>query len=225
MKFVSVAIAASLLASTPAMAENFAGPRVDVRLGLDVVGTKLAQEYEETQDGSSIYQDSYSESVAKTGFVYGLGLGYDINAGKNFVVGVEANLDFANTKECDSYDDYRSCLKAGRDIELAVRGGVIINPNTLLYAKLGYANGRFKMTEVEDGEKTSLGKNRDGLRVGAGVETTLSSNLYLKVEYSYTDYKNWKFTESGSGSYYDWSIDSKLGFDRHKVVAGLGYRF
>ena len=225
MKFVSVAIAASLLASTPALAENFAGPRVDVRLGLDATSIKLAQEYQEIVDGDVDYEDSYRDSRTETGFVYGLGLGYDINAGKNFVVGVEANLDFASTKQCDGYDDYRSCLKAGRDIELAVRGGVIVNPNTLLYAKLGYANGRFKAIDVIDGEKTTLGKNRDGLRVGAGVETTLTSNLYLKVEYSYTDYKDWKYTDTGSREYYDWRVDSKLGFDRHKVVAGLGYRF
>lgn len=233
MKLVSVAIAASLLASTPALAQNFTGPRAEVRLGLDVLGDKYdyTSKWEDTYYN---YSDSYSdtERTAKTGLNYGLGLGYDIAAGKNFIVGVEANLDFSDAKACEESDDDELCLKAGRDIEVGVRGGFIVNPNTLLYAKIGYANGRLKVTgdkdlvdEVKE-EYGSRAKNLDGLRLGAGVETVLSKNLYLKVEYTYTDYKSVKFADSGSDGYgYKWSYTEAHNFDRHKVVAGLGVRF
>lgn len=224
MKFVTAAVAAALLTSTPVLAQNFTGPRAEVRLGLDVAGSKLASKYQETIGGVTETEE-FSDRGTSTGFAYGLGLGYDVAAGKNFVVGVEANLDFSDTKDCveEFYDWEDLCLKAGRDIELAVRAGAVVNPSTLVYAKVGYANGRIKMTGWDwwQEEKLSEGKNRDGLRIGAGVETALSSKLYLKVEYSYTDYKDWK-TSYTQGTYRD---EARLGLDRHKAQAALGVRF
>ena len=226
MKFVSVALAASLLVSTPALAD-FTGPRAEVRLGLDAVNLGINEKYVDAYNGVIEDSGDYDFNAKKNGAAYGLGLGYDIAAGKKFVVGVEANVDFGGAKFCQGGDDYEYCLKSGRDIELAVRGGVTVTPATLLYAKLGYANGRFKEVAVEDGETlVNNGKNRDGLRIGAGVETALSGSIYLKVEYSYTDYKNWQWTETeGSQSGWLYTSDYTYGYERHRVVAGLGYRF
>ena len=53
--------------------------------------------------------------------------------------------------------------------------------------------------------KTSAGANGDGLRVGAGVQMGLGSNLYAKGEYRYTNYES--------------------DFSRHQVLFGLGFEF
>lgn len=65
-----IAASAAALAATPAMASDFAGPRIEVTAGADDV----------------------TKGVDPTDITYGAGLGYDLQFGK-VVAGVEATLD------------------------------------------------------------------------------------------------------------------------------------
>lgn len=215
MKIVSKVVAGALLAglgTSAAYAQDFSGPRIEAHVGWDKVGLDASYD-----DGV----DTFSVDGSKSGVMYGIGIGYDHQV-SSVILGLEANFDMADTKRCSEvFGLDRACLKAKRDIEVAVRAGGLINPNMLFYVKGGYVNGKVKAT-YEDFEDIlpsfSDSDTRSGIRAGAGVEVKTASKAYLKLEYRYTDYKDWKLSDPDLG-------DIEAGFDRHQIVAGVGYRF
>lgn len=230
MRRLLAAVVACLLATGPtmAMAQQFTGKRAEVRLGADLNGADLWEAYDYI-DGYYRMADERRFHSAEAGFSYGLGLGYDIPLSGRVVAGVEATLDFSTAKTCTSdfyqWEDF--CLKAGRDIGLGIRAGAVVAPGTLLFVKAGYASGRIKMTgrDLLWGGTLSEGKSRDGLRIGGGLEAALSRRLYLKAEYSYTDYSNWQDRFEQVEQWLRFRQEARLDFDRHKMLAVVGARF
>lgn len=190
MRKVAIAILlASATAATPALAQDgaaFSGPRVE-----GVVGWDRTQANGGHDDG----------------VLYGIGAGYDIQRGST-VFGLETELTDSDVKECvgaRTAADPRVCAKAGRDIYVGGRAGFVVGGSTLLYAKAGYTNARYKGT-VDDGTtRLSDGNNLDGIRVGAGAEYAVGPNSYVKAEYRYSNYEK--------------------GISRHQALAGFGFRF
>jgi len=126
------------------------------------------------------------------GFLYGFGLGYDLRVG-GAVLGLEAELSDSTTKR----DLGGAVLESDRDIYVGARAGVPLGNTALAYVKAGYTNARL--------ETAGVGANADGIRLGAGLEYKLSTNLFLKGEYRYSNYES--------------------NLERHQVVGGLGIRF
>lgn len=209
---LGAATVAAIAFASPALANDFSGARAEAHLGYDVTRTKL-----------TVIEDGDTETLkdSDSGLLYGIGIGYDFAVGENQIVGIEANLDFSNAKECaELYGDDRQCIKSKRDIEVSARFGTVVAKNLLLYAKLGYANGRNKLSYHDFDnilEDYSQSFDRAGVRVGAGLEAKVSGNLYTKAEYRYTDYKNWKEADGNDSV--------SLGFSRHQVLGAIGYRF
>lgn len=152
--------------------------------------------------------DRVQNNGHKDGVAYGIGAGYDVQAGK-VLVGIEGEAADSTAKLCAgsrTTADPRVCAKAGRDLYVGGRIGTVVGGRTLLYAKGGYTNAQAKLTSNDGIAQTTLGKtNLDGYRVGAGAEYAIGSNSFVKTEYRYSDYEN--------------------GFSRHQVVAGFGLRF
>ncbi|PTQ13449.1 opacity protein [Sphingomonas oleivorans] len=188
--FAYLALLASAAVATPALAQEaaapFTGPRVEGIVGWD-----------RTQAGG--HDD---------GALYGIGAGYDVQAGPA-IVGVETELNDSSAKECvgaATSTDPRLCAKAGRDIYAGGRVGTVVGGSTLLYAKAGYTNGRYKLTSDAGADSTVVDStNLDGVRVGAGVEHAVGPNSFLKAEYRYSNYEQ--------------------GVERHQALAGFGFRF
>ncbi len=145
------------------------------------------------------------------GIVYGVGAGYDFQAG-NAIFGLEAEASDSSVNECVvdvTLAGDELCGSFGRDLYLGGRVGAVVGGNTLLYAKAGYTNASIGL-DYEDGTAAtdpdfSVGTNLDGVRAGAGAQFGIGANTYLKTEYRYSNYEQ--------------------GFDRHQVVAGFGFRF
>ena len=220
MKTILLATVAALSVAAPAYANDFAGFRVEGHTGLDVTSLKEVYDYYGEDEGA--YRSS------KTGLLYGLGAGYDYAVTPKITLGAEVNLDFSNTGDMyvDTYlDDERHAEVADprREIELSARAGYAVNPSTLVYAKVGYVNGDFKLKGdlhndgPTDGAPFSTKKKLDGLRLGVGAETLLGGGVYAKVEYRYTDYNN--------VNYADEEYFASEQTQRHQVLAGLGIRF
>jgi outer membrane immunogenic protein len=152
--FALVALAATAFVATPAMASDFAGPRIEVTAGADDV----------------------TAGVDPTDVTYGVGLGYDVQFGK-VVVGVDAALDNVFDRRDVAvggrlgyvvndnvlaygkvgYANWRQV--AGADIEgLRLGGGLEVNVAGPVYGKVEY-----RYTDFEGG----LGKH--GGLVGVGI--------------------------------------------------------
>lgn len=176
MRIFATTALALMAVATPAMAQDgtFQGPRVEVVGGWDRAQT---------------------QGVGGSGFVYGGGIGYDLQRGKT-VFGVDAEVTGSTLDKCE----FGVCAKAGRDLYAGARIGVAATPNTLVYGKIGYSNGRM----IGYTATQRIADNLDGVRLGAGVERSFG-NVYGKVEYRYTNYSQ--------------------NVERHQVLGGIGYRF
>lgn len=215
MKTVSfgIAVVAATFAVSAAAQDvsTIGGPRAEVRAGYDNVSVDV-----DYDDGV----DSFSGSDGTDGVAYGGEIGYDFNFG-GAIIGAYAGVDFASTDYCSElYGDDEVCLEAGRNITAGARLGWMVGPDALLYAKGGYSNGRIKLT-YEDFENIlediDEGENLDGFHLGAGAEIGLSANTYAKLEYVYSNYDGFEYSDP--------DLDVGVDLDRHQVLLGLGLRF
>jgi len=190
------AFAAALLAGTiasPALAQdnpNLGGFHVDGIVGWD----------------RSSIQNEHANGVT-----YGVGAGYDFRSG-NAIFGVEAEAsdstaDRSVTGAVIPGDSLR--VRAGRDLYVGGRVGFGVGSNSLVYAKAGYTNARFR-ADYDDGTAATAADfvqrtNLDGIRAGVGAQIGVGSRAYLRTEYRYSNYQD--------------------GVDRHQVVGGFGVRF
>jgi len=221
MKKIFVCLAAGgAFASAPAMAQNvgpseFEGFHVEGLVGYDV-----------SKAGSSIDDDSSIDNDQSIdGLLYGVGAGYDVRMG-NFVVGPEAEVTWSTAKTEFNDGDFEGFgvgnVKTNRDLYLGARVGYVVAPTTMVYAKGGYTNAKF---DVRNGNGTIVSNDdidADGWRIGAGVEQAISSNVFAKLEYRYSNYEKGELDFTGD------LPDSQrfdLDLDRHQVVAGVGVRF
>ena len=96
----------------------------------------------------------------------------------------------------------------------------MIGSDALFYGKAGYSNGRIRLT-YEDFENIlgdfDEGENLDGFHVGAGPEVQLSGSSYAKLEYVYTQYNAFDYSDT--------DVDVDVDLNRHQVLLGVGVRF
>lgn len=199
-KFLAGAAIAALAAS-PAFAQDgadapFTGPHVEALIGYDNV---------EKDDA----------------LAYGIGAGFDFQAG-GAILGIEGEASDSTQRErangvIVAGDNLRQTT--GRDLYVGARVGFAASPSTMIYAKGGYTNTRFRLRYDDGvGTVTRTGDNADGYRLGAGVEqkfNVFGPSGFVKAEYRYSNYKN--LNVSGA------NVDVDL--DRHQVMLGVGARF
>ena len=192
-KFAFAALCLAATIATPALAQdnpNLGGFHVDGLVGWD--RTSIQNEH-------------------ANGVTYGVGAGYDFQAG-NAIFGVEAEASDSTadrdvTGAVIAGDSLR--VRAGRDLYVGGRVGFGVGSNSLIYAKAGYTNARFR-ADYDDGTAATVADftqrtNLDGVRAGVGAQFGIGSRAYLRTEYRYSNYQD--------------------GVDRHQVVGGVGFRF
>jgi outer membrane immunogenic protein len=199
--FNSVVLATALAApfASAATAAPFEGP---------FVGAQVGWQSEKMRDVKSSFGtvpvDETTNSV--TGGIFA---GYDKTIKDKFVVGAETGLDFAT-------DDENQTTVSGTNydvdpkysFDLTARAGYLVSPETLLYVRGGYTNARIRTTLTSLAGIQSDSDNEDGWLLGAGAERQVAQNVSARVEYRYS-----KLTQ-GDGK-----------DQRHRVLAGLSYRF
>ena len=125
------------------------------------------------------------------------------------VIGVEGGLDFASDDDLHSLASGNSfTIDPKRSFDLTARAGYLTDPSTLVYARGGYTNARTENSLVTAAGTATAYDNRDGWLLGGGVERQFMSNASARLEYRYSD------LSEGDGN-----------FDRHRVLAGVSYRF
>lgn len=217
MRNLLLAAAAATFLATPAFAQDnpdrspFTGARVGAILG-----------YDGLQPGSSEDSDIRGDDQTASGLAYGADIGYDF-AYKGVLIGAEGEVAGSTSKVRNPSNDNFGFgrVKAGRDLYIGGRVGFLATPNFMVYAKGGYTNTRLDLTAGDGDTETGRHYNLDGYRVGAGVETALTHNVYAKVEYRYSNYGQARLEFPNGENTGNFSIDT----DRHQVVVGVGLRF
>jgi outer membrane immunogenic protein len=159
----SAAAAAALAFASPAIAQNAAAPaataapagfRIEALAGYDRAGT-----------------DGFHTS----GFLYGLGAGFDFAASNTISFGVDVEATDSTAS--------KSGVKAARDLYAGARVNFAVSPRANLYLKGGYTNARIKASGFG-------GENFDGFRLGAGGQLIVSGKTYVGAEYRYSNYED-----------------------------------
>lgn len=213
-------VAGSMLAAaTPAMAQdasNFDGFRLEALAGYDVTEAGSSSDIE----GANEDNDQSIDGVA-----YGIGAGYDFDAG-GVVLGLEAEYAGSTAKVEQVTGDTEQfglgTVKAGRDLYLGGRIGVKANDDLLVYAKGGYTNATFDVLSRDGDTEYRADIDTDGFRAGAGLEYAMSGNTFAKVEYRYSNYSDAELDYEGDAPDVDLG---EIDLDRHQVMAGFGMRF
>ena len=206
MKMVYATLAAALVGA-PALAADFSGPRIEANVGWD-------------RPQLHVDLNNFSAHGHDSGVVYGGEAGYDLRFG-NLVVGAMAGIDATSAKDCEQFTTSQSCFKAGRDWAVGARVGAVIAPRMMIYGKGEYVNVRLKGAfndAVDTVDNFSGHDDRGGYRLAAGAEFDLARNLYVKAEYRYTNYKDYRY-DIGDADV------GRADLSRHQIVGGVGLRF
>lgn len=182
-----------------------------LHLSQDQLGTKL-----EGPRGSGGTLDA---DFAGSGLGGGLFAGYGTSR-NDWYLGFEVDGDWTTA----GWDHAR--LPGGRTFDVTrgpsvagtLRFGRWLPAGALLYARAGIA-----YTDFDTSYKTASGRQFDqsdgqlGPRVGAGVDVPLSERLFGRLDYSYTDYRDYEVAYTNNSD----------NFDNTELQArfGLGYRF
>ncbi|MGB3797021.1 MAG: porin family protein [Alteraurantiacibacter sp.] len=220
-----LASASATALAVPAAAQDnsaFTGPRIEGIAGYDI-----------SKAGSSVDNDLNDEDDQSIdGFMYGVGIGYDVAVG-GIVLGAEAELSDSTAKtevvDGDLEDlGFGAELDTGRDLYVGARAGVLAGENLLVYVKGGYTNARFNLLADNGVDEIETDLDLDGWRVGAGAEYAMSENTFVKLEYRYSNYSEGEFDFNDDDFFDDDTGESDrfdADLDRHQVAVGFGYRF
>lgn len=206
---------AAVLVATPAFAQDdsdstFTGPRGEVHAGYDNVHAKVTAT---TNAGVTV------ASGSKSGVSYGGEIGYDVAIAPTVTLGAYAGIEGASTKDCtEIFGGDEACLKAGRSITAGARLGFKVQDPLLIYLKGGYSNGRLNVSYANGGANDfRLGRNFDGFHLGAGAEYAVTSHVYGKLDYTFTQYDDFDLAVG--------TTKLSTNVQRHQVSAGVGFRF
>lgn len=161
-------------------------------------------------EGLAGYDNIKGNGGGRDGIAYGGAAGYDFQLG-SAVAGIEGEYLDSDTKGCETAfltTNDTICANGKRDLYVGGRIGFAAAPSTLLYAKAGYTNAKVGVIYTDPTTPANsfrVSDELDGIRVGAGVEQKLGTNLYAKAEYRYSNYES--------------------GIERHQVLGGVGFRF
>jgi len=191
--------AAAFIAATPVAAQE----TVSQENGSPWTGFRV--------EGLAGYDSARIQSDNDGGLVYGVGVGYDFQTGRA-VLGIEAEATDSTRRGCTTdfiFINDAFCARAGRELSIGLRAGVLVSPRVLLYAKAGYTNARFNV-DYDDGTPAgtnnfSYNQNLDGIRVGGGAEFRVGGNAFVRLEGRYSNYE--------------------FGGDRGQIVSAFGFRF
>lgn len=208
------AAAAALVFAVPAAAEPFNGFFVGAQGGWqgdrysgDV--TVVTPPGGETLPGVSLFQLSENAS----GFAGGIFIGADGRVSEQFVIGGEVGVNWGGGSIDLNPFGPRSEFETRRTIDVTARAGVLATPQTLIYARGGYSNARYRLLIGNTGQA----ENRDGWTLGAGVEQAFSQNVTGRIEYRYSDYGRDRAVDPVG------TVSAKA--TRNQVMAGVAFHF
>ncbi|RUR15252.1 outer membrane protein [Legionella septentrionalis] len=176
------------LSTTPCFAGFYAGASMGPE------GASFKQRSHVTRLGTFDVIDT--NHFAGTGMFASVFGGYSLIINHFYVAGeVNANLssvqyDLIN-KEYIHQTVSKTYFKVKSSESVSILPGYMLASNTVLYGRLGYANGRVKIVEA-DPTIHSQAKNRNGFRYGLGLRHALTAKLAFMLDYSQINYTSLK---------------------------------
>lgn len=151
-----------------------------------------------------------------TGGLFG---GYGIQPLDNIYLGVEGEAELSYADWNIERDPTGRIYGAQKDWTVggALRAGYIFNDVVMLYGRAGGVLSQIDTDYARGATDLSQKDTLSGLRYGVGMEVGASDNMFVRMDYSYTDYDEYN-VDYGSG------VDS-FNPTESMMRIGVGYRF
>lgn len=135
------------------------------------------------------------DGVNGHGFIGGARVGYDFQLGR-FVAGPFADYNFSNIEtELKMGDHFTATVEKGEEWTIGGRAGVLLSQSTLLYGLAGYTETSYSLHASGEGK---LGdQDFTGLTAGVGLETAITRNIFLSLEYQHRFYDDETVFDTG----------------------------
>ena len=168
----------------------------------------------QTTPASALVTRSDSDDGFSGGIVYGSSWQFG-----NLVLGTDSAFTFgdANTGLNTAANGRSATAEVEWSSELKARAGFLVRPNILLYGTVGLASASIDVT----GTLIAGGSDDErayGVVYGGGIEATMGSRMFARIEYLHADYDEESFREVGGGSF-DVDLDTDI------IRGAIGYRF
>ena len=237
-KILKLSAIALLASSTSLMAQskNFAG--ASLGLSVSALGAEINGSGTSSTGGTS-GANTGSASVGKVAEIAAIDASYGFAMGNNSVLSIGATYTPGKAKAgSGTYTDNGSGLLnvdsvGSMNVEVKdpytiyVAPTYVVGPNSAIYAKLGYSKTDLNVTATGSAALTKKPSDMEGWTYAIGSKTMLTSNLYLGVEASITDYDSITATQSTSANGLVAGTTKNITADV-KVAQGtvtLGYKF
>jgi hypothetical protein len=237
-KILKLCAIALLASSTSLMAQskNFAGPSLG--LSVSALGAEINGSGTSSTGGTS-GANTGSASVGKVAEIAAIDASYGFAMGNNSVLSIGATYTPGKAKAgSGTYTDNGSGTLNVNDAgsmnvevkdpyTIYIAPTYVVGPNSALYAKLGYSKTDLNVTATGSATLTKKPSDMEGWTYAIGSKTMLTSNLYLGVEASITDYDSVTATQSTSANGLVAGTTKNITADV-KVAQGtvtLGYKF
>lgn len=186
--------------------------------------------FENSLYDQGVVQPNTSNSFLSKGMLYGLQIGANHQLSNNVVLGLEADIAYADVKGNFNYDHGRTGAIAGTNFDglATVRGRVGYAFDRFLpYATaglaLGHSHGYITNVYNPSGEYTSGSDFNVGWTAGAGLEYALGNNLSMKAEYLYTNFPSVNYWMSLPAPASSIHVNDDAAF--HSVKVGVNWKF
>lgn len=162
-----------------------------------------------------------SEGLSNDGFQGVVSLGYDRQIHPGFVVGIFGDYAFGDLDRSESLIEGLIGVKSELSNHWAIgaRVGLVRSCCSMWFVTAGYTQADHDWSASFEGYRiASGGKTLSGYFVGAGVEQQIRDNLFLKLEYRFTN-----FDEERLVSYGPFHVDTDT--DIHSIRLGVNWKF
>src|SRR6476646_8648544 len=152
----------------------------------------------------------HSEGNHNSKIGWGAAVGVDARVADNFVLGVEGSY-WDSRPENHTVDGFGTAHhKMFQEWGLGLRAGALVTPSTLIYGKVAYVRDeqRKEFVPFVGGVSGRVGNastpgyyydhdHKSGIQWGGGIEQHVTSNIYVKAEGRYSDYKDHNHSLTG----------------------------
>lgn len=205
----------------PASARGF---YAGARMGYGVMGSRMDAIHNDG-GGSGCSNCAFTGDFGNAGTTLGFFGGYGTTFSRIYL-GLEVEADASNAE----WTNNRDSGGGGRDVSVSKKGGYgasaklgyVLENGTLLYVRAGQMHTRFN-TLYNKGNVNNWVDRDDmlkGNRFGIGAEVPAYRTLFVKLDYTRTDYTNYGFTTQHANA-------DTVNFDNRETLfsLGLGMRF
>ena len=163
------------------------------------------------------------DGLGGQGILGAVTLGYDRVLRDGLVLGVFGEYSFGREKFSDSIG---ATLPLGTNVSwdkkdawaVGARLGLVRNCCTMWYGTVGYTHADFDLSTTPAAPTLKVNDSLDGWFVGAGVESAIRDNWFLKLEYRYSMYNG------GDISFNNYKV-AGFDVDEHSIRLGISYKF